>query len=96
MYKGTHHIGAISLITLFILMDNPIYIVILSMELSILYFKGLLIKISTKRCISVSEACVFRECSGSVVECLTRDRGATGSTLTGVTALWSLSKTHLS
>ena len=34
--------------------------------------------------------------SGSVVECLTRDRGAVGSSLTGVTALWSLSKTHLS
>ena len=34
--------------------------------------------------------------SGSVVECLTRDRGAAGSSLTGVTALWSLSKTHLS
>ena len=27
-----------------------------------------------------------RECSGSVVECLTRDRGAAGSSLTGVTA----------
>ena len=37
-----------------------------------------------------------RECSGSVVECLTRDRGAAGSSLTGVSALWSLSKTHLS
>ena len=36
------------------------------------------------------------EPSGSVVECLTRDRGAAGSSLTGVTALWSLSKTHLS
>ena len=35
------------------------------------------------------------ERSDSVVECLTRDRGATGSSLTGVT-LWSLSKTHLS
>ena len=34
------------------------------------------------------------ECIGSVVECLTRDRGAAGSSLTGVTALWSLSKTH--
>ena len=34
--------------------------------------------------------------SGSVVECLTRDREAAGSSLTGVTALWSLSKTHLS
>ena len=36
------------------------------------------------------------ECSGSVVECLTGDRGASGSSLTGVTAMWSLSKTHLS
>ena len=32
----------------------------------------------------------------SVVECLTRDLEAAGSSLTGVTALWSLSKTHLS
>ena len=38
----------------------------------------------------------FRECSGSVAECLTRDRTAAGSSLIGVTALWSLSKTHLS
>ena len=38
----------------------------------------------------------IRERSGSVVECLTRDRRAVGSSLTGVTALWSLSKTHLS
>ena len=30
-----------------------------------------------------------RERSGSVVECLTRDRRAAGSSLTGVTALWS-------
>ena len=29
-----------------------------------------------------------------MVECLTRDRGAADSSLTGVTALWSLSKTH--
>ena len=34
--------------------------------------------------------------SGSVVECLTRDQGAAGSSLTIVTALRSLSKTHLS
>ena len=33
---------------------------------------------------------------GSVVECLFRDRRAAGSSLSGVTALWSLSKTHLS
>ena len=37
-----------------------------------------------------------RERSGSVVECLTWDRGAAGSSLNGVNALWSLSKTHLS
>ena len=36
------------------------------------------------------------ECCGSMVECLTQDRGAAGLSLTGVTALWSLSKTHLS
>ena len=36
------------------------------------------------------------EHSGSVVECLTRDRGVEGSSLTGVTALWSLCKTHFS
>ena len=36
------------------------------------------------------------ERSGSVEECLTRDRVAVGSSLTGVTALWSLSKTILS
>ena len=36
------------------------------------------------------------ERSGSMVECLTRGRMAAGSILTGVTALWSLSKTHLS
>ena len=38
----------------------------------------------------------MRERSGSVVDCLTRDRKAAGSSLTGVTVLWSLSKTHLS
>ena len=37
----------------------------------------------------------FRERCGSVVECLTRDRKAAGSSLTGVTALWFLSKTHI-
>ena len=34
--------------------------------------------------------------SGSVAECLTRDRGAAGSSLIGVTVLWSLNKTQLS
>ena len=36
------------------------------------------------------------ERSGSVVECLTWDRRAAGLNLTGVTVLWSLSKTQLS
>ena len=36
------------------------------------------------------------ERSGSVVECLTGDWRAAGSSLTGITALKSLSKTHLS
>ena len=34
--------------------------------------------------------------SCSVVECLTRDRRDAALSLTGFTALWSLSKTHLS
>ena len=38
----------------------------------------------------------LRERSGSMVECLTGDQEAAGSSLTGVTALLSLSKTHLS
>ena len=33
---------------------------------------------------------IIGESSDSVVECLTRDRGVGGSSLTGVTALWSL------
>ena len=31
-----------------------------------------------------------------MVECLTPDRGATGSSIIGITVLWSLGKTHLS
>ena len=38
----------------------------------------------------------LRERSGSVVDCLTWDRRAAGSSLIGVTVLWSLSKTYLS
>ena len=40
--------------------------------------------------------CELWEHSGPVVECLTRDREAASSSLIGVTALSSLSKTHLS
>ena len=39
---------------------------------------------------------LLRERSGSVVEALTRDLGTAGLCLTGATALWALSKTHLS
>ena len=46
--------------------------------------------------VTVQEQRMRREPSGSVVECSTRDREAAGSSLTGVTALWSLSKTQLS
>ena len=38
----------------------------------------------------------LRERIGSVVECLTRDRGAACSSLTGVTALCPFGKTHSS
>ena len=38
---------------------------------------------------------LIRERSGEVVECLTRDWRAAGSSLIGVTALCLLSKTHL-
>ena len=35
---------------------------------------------------------IIRECSGSVVECLTGDRGAAGSSLTDVTASYPLAR----
>ena len=57
-------------------------------------FEQLAIKLTLYALMILSSG--FRERSGSVVECLTRDRGAVGSSLTGVTALWTLSKTHLS
>ena len=48
--------------------------------------------------ISNSVVCTTSKCSwernGSVVELLTRDREAAGLSLTGVAALWYLSKTH--
>ena len=43
---------------------------------------------------TVLETATRRERSGSVVDCLTRDREVAGSSLTGVTVLWSLTKTH--
>ena len=68
--------------------------------IAILLFNAILTFQSPKQKISGDVFLKFpsteRECSGSVVECLTRDRRAAGSSLSGVTALWSLSKTHLS
>ena len=42
---------------------------------------------SCVKCLFETGSNSIRERSGSVVECLTRDRGAAGSSLTGVTAL---------
>ena len=49
-------------------------------------------KTKTLLCKNEIQIHYLREGSGSVVECLTQDRGAAGSSLTGVTVLWSLSK----
>ena len=50
-------------------------------------------RISSLNTVEVSRTnLLYREGSGSVVECLTRDLGAASSSLTSVTALWSLSK----
>ena len=65
---------------LFILADYPMHIDALINMESSILFSG----------------AADRERSGSVVECLTRDREAAGSSLAGVSALWSLSKTNLS
>ena len=56
----------------------------------------ILLKLKFQSYNAIENANVTRERSGSVLECLTRDRRAAGSSLTGVTASWSLSKTHLS
>ena len=49
---------------------------------------------TVSKAIQMTNMSTCRECSGSVVECLTRE--AAGSSLYSVTALWSFSKTHLS
>ena len=43
----------IHIFTLFILIDYPIHVYTMSIELSILYFKGSQLKISIKRCNSI-------------------------------------------
>ena len=47
-------------------------------------------------CLSINLKPNLGDHSGSVVGCLTRDRGAVSSSRTGVIVLWSLSKKHLS
>ena len=59
----------------------------------VIYVSKLPLGACSIRACSISK---LRERSGSVVECLTRDRRAAGSSLTGVTALQALSKTYLS
>ena len=59
------------------------------MQLNIVFHQGLHCSLKLKKNIYLG---VFRKVhlwsrSGSVVECLTRDRGAADSSLTGVTAL---------
>ena len=49
---------------------------------------------STKSMYAIHNNQYYRKRSDSVVECLTRDRGAAGSSLSGVTELWLLSETH--
>ena len=53
-------------------------------------------KLHDKQVCTIITVTMCEERSCSVVERLTRDRGAAGSSLTGVTALLSLIKTHLS
>ena len=65
-----------------------------------LFLQFMTIAVCSDVCISTLVAYIVNivvgERSGSVVECLTPDREGACSSLTGVTALWSLSKTHLS
>ena len=53
---------------------------------AVLHEIALSVKITCMYCLMVSQH-LNRERSGSVVECLTRDRRAAGSSLTGVTVL---------
>ena len=73
------------------------------MYMMIFAIKGVILKtdsypysLSLSLCMLGKGVSNLGERSGLVVECLIRDRGAPGSCLTGVTAAWSLSKTHLS
>ena len=63
---------------------------------TLIFIKKMLASVSCYFMYSIKYHNWSRERIGSVVECLTRDREAAGLSLTGVTALWSLSKTHLS
>ena len=47
-------------------------------------------------CLYIHSSIMLFPPASAVVECLTRNLEAVGSSLTGVAALWSLSKTHLS
>ena len=57
------------MLILFILMDYPIHIATISLELSILYFKGLPVKLSIKQCISVHEDCFYKQTVQTLMKC---------------------------
>ena len=48
-----------SSLTLFILMDFPMHVDRISMELPILYFKGSRVEVSKLLCISVEKICLY-------------------------------------
>ena len=81
-------ISPLSLYLLYVLSfvtDGPIGLVFINKLLNFVY--------SRARCLNFDLSLhLYRERSGSVVECLTWDWGAAGSSLTGITALWSLSR----
>ena len=60
------------------------------------YQKNIFLISQPKHMLWVLKRTVSNKRNGSVVECLTGIRGAASSSLTVVTALWFLSKTHLS
>ena len=70
--------------------EKATFVCFIYMQPQKLKFKSVQINMNRSRILIVWER------NGSVVECLTLDREAAGSSLTDATVLWSLSKTHLS
>ena len=81
-------ISTISLYSYYMLITvlNNIRKSIVHILFSMVGFSNLLVKAYTDKTL-IRLNIIYWECSGSVIECLTRDRRAAGSILTGVTAL---------